>query len=75
MTPFALSEAQNIQLYYQGFLLYFVSMVSVCMVILVLCNYTTPSRIGVCYGFKVMTVTESPNTAFTVLFEHLRKGL
>ena len=46
------------------------------LVILVLCNsYTTLSHIGVCYGFKVMTVTESPNTAFTVLFEHLRKGL
>lgn len=40
------------------FLFYFVSMVSVCMVILVLCNYTTLSRIGECYGFKVMTVTE-----------------
>lgn len=37
--------------------------------------YHNVMYIGVCYGFKIMTVTESPNTAFTVLFEHFRKGL
>ena len=29
---------------------------------------------GICYGFEVMRVQESPNTPFTILFEHFSEG-
>lgn len=29
---------------------------------------------GVCYGFQTMRLRESPNTAFTVLFERFKTG-
>lgn len=28
-----------------------------------------------CYGFQVMTVNESPNTPFTILYEQFEKGM
>ena len=31
--------------------------------------------IGVCYGFEVMQVAESPNTPFTVLHSRFKEGL
>ncbi len=37
---------------------------------LVLC-----SVLGICYGFEVMRVVESPNTAFVVLFERFKEGM
>ena len=30
---------------------------------------------GICYGFETMKVSESPNTAFTILFTRFRKGV
>ena len=30
--------------------------------------------LGVCYGFQIMRVTESPNTAFTILYTRFLEG-
>lgn len=31
-------------------------------------------RIGICYGFEVMRISESPNIPFTCIFERFKKG-
>lgn len=31
--------------------------------------------LGVCYGFEVMRISESPNTPFTCIYERFKKGI
>ena len=34
----------------------------------------TSTFIGICYGFEVMRISESPNIPFTCIFERFKKG-
>lgn len=45
------------------------------MNIIVLTGEEFLSFSGICYGFQVMTVNESPNTPFTILYERFEKGM
>lgn len=50
-----------------------VDMVSI-LVVWLNCLFTSMYNAGICYGFKVMRVRESPNTAFTLLLERFHTG-